>query len=425
MNRFQTISLMAKNKDGEETEFLLLVNKDEFDKIPADEQKKILTDEIQHVSINKSFIITKSIPSYSFVDTSGILKECDYGNTIIEANLPYCLHIPNNYTFYIKIDEKRTASVTLQKYWTQKTKDSSSADFFSKDKKTYFVKSSFISPNFPLNPNSGWEQEFIGTNVEKEKDGNATFRYTKVIIQFNTDYEDSDLSQDKFNPTINQISDTSLNIVNKLINVYRYLAKEEFVESLGSLSINNIYFSKHNIGFYIFSMGHGIGDAIMNHSLNKIEAMADMLKKDIKPPLHQLLMFDAQASINKKSFPIAVVKIYQSLEIFLEAFIYEGYTKLGLADVDIEKILIKKWQTKDRLKNVLKEITGKNLLEEDGDLWDKWCTDYDKVRNEVVHKGKEINFSDAKESFEINMKVVDCVSSFEVKSDKVFKSSFL
>ncbi|MFP4514516.1 MAG: hypothetical protein ACLFNO_00730 [Parcubacteria group bacterium] len=51
------------------------------------------------------------------------------------------------------------------------------------------------------------------------------------------------------------------------------------------------------------------------------------------------------------------------------------------------------------MNKVLKEITGKNLFEEDGNLWNKFCIDCDKARNVVVNKSKEINFSKAKETF--------------------------
>jgi hypothetical protein len=74
------------------------------------------------------------------------------------------------------------------------------------------------------------------------------------------------------------------------------------------------------------------------------------------------------------------------------------------------KILNNKWKTKERLNEVLyslKKIKLNNFPE----IWDKWCSKYDKTRNEVIHSGKEPSKEETEETLDINKKVIDWLLS--------------
>src|SRR5207248_318963 len=98
---------------------------------------------------------------------------------------------------------------------------------------------------------SGWDLNFTGENVEKTKDNSGFFRYTKLTIFFDTSYKKDEIEKSDTRDFISkEIREKVSNIINRLIDVYRYVSKEEYVERLGDFNILNIYFFDHNAGFY-------------------------------------------------------------------------------------------------------------------------------------------------------------------------------
>ncbi|MEI6528284.1 MAG: hypothetical protein WCO10_01255 [bacterium] len=424
---WQLLEIQAKShlKNKQEVvNFYVLVNKKEFEKLSSDQQKQLLTNDLNKVNLEKAFIITTTSPVYQLTDPSFLKEEFDC-NTIIEATLPYCLHVPNNYDFDINYKGKEhVANVRLQKIWTTSTVDSDYADYLAENKTTYFKDTVLTGPQFPINESLGWQQHWTGKNIEKERDANGTFRYTKVIIQIDTDFKIEEINKN-ISSVINTISEISLEVINKLLDVYRYVTQEDYVERLGSLNINNVYFVDHNNHLYISSLGYGIGDAIMNRPLNMLKTIELMLKNDEMPLLYELLLLDGASSISKKAYTLAVVKIFQAFEIFLENFLFSAYIKKGLSPEDVQAILNRKWNTKDRIKDLVFEVSEKKLSKESAILWNGWCTNYDKIRNEVIHRGKELNNQDAIETLKINKEIISWLKSVEIKSANDFISKYL
>lgn len=140
-----------------------------------------------------------------------------------------------------------------------------------------------------------------------------------------------------------------------------------------------------------------------------------MLDKGNKPALYNLLILDAESSMNKRSFSLVVIKSYQALEVFLESFIYNGYIKLGKSEEETEKLLNKKWRTKERLKEVIKDITDVNFPDQNNELWQEWCTNYENIRKSVFHKSKEVSETEAKKTLEINKEIIKQISKSKIK----------
>ena len=63
------------------------------------------------------------------------------------------------------------------------------------------------------------------------------------------------------------------------------------------------------------------------------------------------------------------------------------------------------------LKDLLKESIDHSILEERA-LWDKWCTVYDQVRNEVIHKGKDISEDKTKNTLKLNEDIINCIKDW-------------
>jgi hypothetical protein len=62
--------------------------------------------------------------------------------------------------------------------------------------------------------------------------------------------------------------------------------------------IRDTFFRQHNIGFHGASFGHGISTAVMNRSDAELETMARKTASGAEIPPWDLLVLDAEASLN-------------------------------------------------------------------------------------------------------------------------------
>jgi hypothetical protein len=355
--------------------------------------------------------------SFQYIDPS-FLQEFNYGNVLVEVNIPYCLHIPDDYELEVLFskDTGQTALVMPSKIWTQKAqtdkKRSDETDFFADDRVLYFQKNAIVGPKVPLDLSEGWEQNYTGFNVHKIKDRNGRFRFTHLYIQFDLTTTKKELG-DKFNSNavIKKVKDISLQVINILIDTYRSVTNEEYITRLGDINLNMIYFIDMNEGIYLSEVNTEV--APMNRSKAEIEKIKDMLETGNNPDLYMLLLLDTQNSFNTKNYPLAIVQSFQALEIFIENFLINEFIKIGKTEEDAYSYIVQgnNWRTKTRLKELLKEVKGKTLQELNQVLWDKWRANYDVVRTDVIHKGKEPVVSDLKNTLENNNNVIKLLKS--------------
>ncbi|MGD0785804.1 MAG: hypothetical protein ABR969_08305 [Sedimentisphaerales bacterium] len=360
---------------------------------------------IKTVKIKKGLHIYEAHPSYELCEPEkyGPTKK----NTIVEVSIPFCLNLPQDYTCKVEIPKKNIiALVHFGKIWTKNSKGSSSVDLFEENNITYFAKTEIITPQVPINDEDGYEFLYQGKNVTKTNDNTGFFRYTKLFIEIDTNYSKEQLKSDgKFGEAaITEITEKIYEIINRIIDIYRFITNENHIERLNSINIRDIYFVNHNLGFYILKMGAGIENAIINRSKREIDKIKEMLENGSSCPIYELLFMNAEASYCKQIFVLAVVESFQALEIFLENFLLSKFKNI-LSEDEIEKRMDKIWRTKERLKTLLPEVGVKSPLANQN-LWDQWCTMYDKIRNEVLHKGKEINALETLKTINLNKEMV-------------------
>lgn len=409
MDKKKIIEIKAKlSEDGEDIDFYMLAGSKALGKIPQERIKVDLENMLKEVRVNTPFQMQRMFTDYSFVEKPEIPEG---GNTIVEVNLPYCLHIPNGEDIEVNIPEKAIkAKVIFKKIWTTNSVGSSPVDIFAEDKITYYQKGVITTPHLPQEEPLGYDLKFTGENVERKKDNLGYFRYTKLQILFDTNYTKETLEKDKLETVHNNIKLKVSEIVNKILDVYRYVTKEDYIERLRFLNIMNVYFFTPDSGYY--PIGMDIGGATMNRSKKEIKEMKDMLDNAFSPSLWELLLLDSKSSFDKKMFTLSLVSSFQGLEIFLEEFLVKKYTEEGLKEAEIDKKMNQYWKTKERLNDLLKETTN-HSLSENVDLWDKWCTVYDKMRNEVIHKGKELTPEETGKALDANEKVIEWIQNLK------------
>ena len=229
----------------------------------------------------------------------------------------------------------------------------------------------------------------------------------KIFIS--TDYEEEDFKKDDGEEKIkDEIYDKIFKIINRVVDAYRHTTGEEHIERLNFLTITNIYFLDHDVGIYPVDMW--ITSATINRSAREIEKFKDILSKDIKIPLHELLLLDSKSHFNKKIYTLSVVTSFQALEIFLENFLVNAYRRKKYSEQEIGKKLKQEWRTKERLKKLLKETTGYSLSE-NKNLWDDWCDIYDKTRKKVIHYGKDADEKETRKTLRICSEIIKRIKS--------------
>ena len=391
-----------------------LVDGEALRKVPQKEVEERIKSEISNISLKPGTELYKTHVSYSYIDTTAI-ADFDFGNVLIEANIPYCLHIPNFHEMTVKIPEENTeVLVTFQKIWTDRAKtadgESQNIDLYADDREIYFKKSTILGPRIPFSPGEGWESFITGINIEKMDDSHGLFRYTKLYIQLNVGLPENvdSLKEKERDHLLNSIHDKSLLIVNRIIDNYRSITNEIHVRRLGTLKINLIYFRKQRLGYYITNLN--VKTAMINRSKNELKQISSLLSLGKKPELYKLLLFNTKNSLNSKDYTLAIVESFQALEIFIENFLISELEKKGNYKKQTKVILDKSWRTKERLNVLMKQLKGKGLNEKK-ELWSRWCNRYDKTRNGVIHAGKDPTEKETVETLTVNEKIIEWILS--------------
>jgi hypothetical protein len=409
------IEAKYKVKEVEDSMRLYVLSKKEIiERTPQEEMRKALEADIQKVSPTPVSGIYKTHLSYQYSDKDA-LKDFDFGNILVQAHLPYCLHIPHHYEMTVSVSEQKLeALVIFEKLWTHRAqedgKKSDIVDFFAEDRSVYFKNSVILTPKVPFKPEEGWDSYFTGRNIEKMRDQNGVFRFTRLHIQFNMTLPEKleELGGKASEKLLKEVQDKALHIVNRVIDNYREVTNEIHVRRLGELKVNLVYFIPQNQGYYFLLPN--IETAMMNRSRKEIETLADRLSKGEKPDLYKLLLLNARNSFATKDFTLAIVESFQALEVYLENYIITESDKRGDTEEQYKNVLETNWRTKDRLNAIVKSLKG-SALNEQTDLWNKWCYHYERTRNEVLHAGKEPDDHATEETLIVNEKVIAWVSS--------------
>lgn len=391
--------------------FYALADKEFIKNTPKAVMEAMIRSDMEKISIKPVSGLYKTYVSYQYSEPN-TLRDFDFGNILVQAHIPYCLHVPNHYEMTVSIPEQNLeALVMFEKIWTNRAQEdqrkSDSTDFFAEDRVLYFKNSVILTPVMPFRPEQGWDSFFTGRNAEKMRDQNGVFRYTRVHIQFNIDVPET-LGKSTDESLLKEIQEKALAIMNRVIDNYREITNEVHVRRLGELKINLVYFIPQNQGYYLLLPN--IETAKINRSRQEIESISKRLSTGEKPEVYKLLLLDAQSSFDTRDYTLAIVESFQALEIFLEDYLIKEFKKRGDTEDQCKKVLKINWQTKARLNKVLKDIKG-FALHEQRNIWDQWYTRYDKTRNEVIHAGKEATEKETQETLDINQKVIAWILS--------------
>jgi len=289
----------------------------------------------------------------------------------------------------------------LRKVWTNLATGSNNAEIFADDQLLYYGPAQPLSPFVPQAPELGPWPHFTGTNVEIGKDTHGVFRYTQIRTFFDSacvgvDGSDTDKAvQAARSCALEQAKKTGMEIVNYVLDVYRYLTSAEHVERLPVMAVNRVYFADHNLVSEGVAVEGGVGSAIVNRSGREIQRIKAMLKAGTEPERHVLLIQSSRAALRRGQLVLAIVVAFQALEILLETRLRAAYTRQAVSEGEITEKLKKLYKTKDRLTVLCREVTGGLSVADDTAFWDSWLSDCNRKRNAVVHGNETVSHPEA------------------------------
>jgi hypothetical protein len=384
---------------------------DELAALPSEEANKHLATLLQHVRPKPEFVIHgfTTVASYE----NPIPRESLLGhNTLVEVSIPYTLHLPNNTQFSVVCPGPGRATVVPRKIWTDLARGSSDVEVYAEDQLLYYGPTTQRTHNMPQAPELGPWPRLTGTNLEISKDTHGVFRYTRMTVMFDSVLvgvdgpDDDERVSEAQSAAFEQAQATAKDIVNYVLDVYRYVTGAEHVERLPSITANRVYFADHNLLSESITIQSGSGSAIINRSGREIRKIEQMLKSGEEPPRHVLLIQSARAALSRGQIVLAVVVSFQALEILLETKLRVGYAKMGLSELEIARKLRKHYKTADRLNLLCREATGKSVAD-DTTFWTSWLADCNRRRNSVVHRNEVLTDSQALRVVEL---CEDCIT---------------
>lgn len=377
-----------------------VVASSEIARQPREEAESQLSALLHQVRIRPELVLYSLRTVSSYEDPLPKSKLLGH-NTLVEISLPYTLHLPSDMPFDVTCPEGGRATVFLRKVWTDLAVGSNTAEIYSDDHQLFYGPVQLVSPTVPQAPELGPWPRFTGTNLEVAKDTHGVFRYTQIHTFFDSTHiaiggsDNDEAVQEARSLAYDEAIKAAKDIVNYLLDVYRYVTGAEHVERLSTMNVRRVYFADHNLLFEEVSVEGGLGSAIVNRSWREIARIREMLLAGAEPERHVLLIQSARAALNRGQLVLAVVVAFQGLEILLETKLRVAYAKQGISDAEVTAKLNRYYRTMDRLTVLCRDVTGGRSLADDTRFWNVWLTECNRKRNGVVHKNETVTYLEA------------------------------
>ena len=347
----------------------------------------------------------------------------------VVVRLPYCLYIPSiRYVFNFPHDDE-LVGVVPEKVWTKRAEGSATLDSrMPVPKEPVYLDDSQFTTDWIGQPEP-FTGELQACNMEFERDSSGYFRYTRLTLEFDwyvpegyDPYRQKNNSEDReSNQVIAQISTTALSLVNHLVDVYRTVTGDVYLERIPVLVIEDIRIGIHDdcsirkhekypggpftykYGYHPNMLGmHGIRPAMVSKPKEMIDSFRSLLESGFRPPTDELLRQSALAALERHDAKLAVIESFISLEVYVEKFYYDRLSET-MTSTEIEDLLgaEKNWNLVVRLKELLREHFGKAVADIDNRVWERWLKRHNQ-RHGIVHRNLIPSEDDAQHILQMN-----------------------
>lgn len=341
----------------------------------------------------------------------------------IDFDLPYCLYLEDG-TYSIVVNDIE-ADISLRKDNCQSTDARLEICFLTKDKIEddclYFAENILAKEKIVLKGSDLKEEKgpFKILEMNNKKDP------PQLLIMSPT-YYNCELMEDpmgvvrhscveiviKQTKKREDYMELALKITNRLIDVYRYVAKAPYVQRI---TLNDIYsFAYNEIGALSFTYASPLEWKVVplvnDLSKNEHSEIRRMLENNESTPFEDMLLLDAKMFIKKGDYKRALVECVVAVEPLIEKFVGSKLKEAGVSD-KYRDDFFKNVTLAPQIKGLLKLFIQENELDYQV-IEDLIKTN--KLRNNIIHEqDRYINIS--KEDAE---KAINCteVIIFFIKS---------
>jgi len=146
----------------------------------------------------------------------------------------------------------------------------------------------------------------------------------------------------------------------------------------------------HASGFSILSSSAGEAHTSANHTINwLVYGNYD----DLSVPLWRRLLSDSKSHQARGEHRSEIVALESGVELFISEHLQHALQAKGVHQTTID--WVQRRGIEEKCSIWLREANGKSLSDVDQKLHSRWIKDLKKVRDAVVHKGKEVSSEEA------------------------------
>lgn len=336
----------------------------------------------------------------------------------IYFDLPYCLYLKDG-TYTVIVDDIK-ADVTLQKKYQQSVDARLEINFWMKDQ---IDDHSFYSVK---NIDTNEETIVEGSELKKDK---AAYQILEVdnrkdpplMLFAAPTYYNCELKGDKrgfvrytcVNMTLKQVKRLeenmdyvwdALKVINRLIEVYRYVAKEPHIEKI---TINDLYSISISTTF-AFPPQWKVVPLLDDLSEDQHLEIYKMSKNNEAAPLDSLLLLDAKIFLEKGDYRRVIVECVIAVEPLIEGFLDAKLKEAGISS-DYRDDFFKAVTLSPQVKGLLKLFIQKEEL--DHQLINDLAKTI-KLRNDIVHESFKLKDGITQKLIDVSMedgeKAINC-----------------
>ena len=348
----------------------------------------------------------------------------------VVVHLPYCLYVPSTRYFFNSPNDGQLVGVVPEKVWTDRAKGSTvperevivaSEPVYLRDAR---LRTDVIGQPEPFTG------DLQACNMEFDRDSNGYFRYTRLTLEFdwrvpcgyNPSHQESTGGDDvSAEQVVTQISTLALPLVNHVVDVYRTVTDDTYLERLPVLVIEDIRIGipykcsirRHNqypkvaftykFGYHPNMLGmHGIRPAMLSKPKEVVDSFRSLLESGFRPRTDELLRQSALSALNRHDTKLAVIESFISLEVFVERYYFDKLSD-NMTSTQIEDLLGwgSNWRLVVRLKELLRDRFGKAISDVDNGPWTQWLKAQDQ-RHGIVHRNLIPSEDDAEHILQLN-----------------------
>ncbi len=327
----------------------------------------------------------------------------------VVVRLPFCLYIPSSRYLFPHPETRELIGLVPEKVWTDRAEGSTvvSSELVVAGEAVYLADTEVITDwiGTPTPLTGGLKAR----NMEFDKDPTGHFRYTRLTIETDWEVPSGFDPYNKGDADKNVIGDDfavgTLEIVNLIIDSYRVVTKDAYIERVPSLVVDDIRIGvadhcsirKHAVfsgGKFIYKCGyhpnmfsmHGIRPAMVSKSKEVVSAFRQSLSSGLPPDTHQLLRLSAQAALERHDSKLAVIESFLSLEVYVEQFYHQKlHGKMSVPEIETLLTSDRNWQLRTRLSELLRNHCLHSISDKDNKLWEAWLK-VNAERNSLVHR---------------------------------------